>query len=188
MKFEEMKKIWDEQNKQHLFVIDEKRLQQNIEMKKRASSKLVSKIEIMLLVVNILSGSMVLGLNIQQATNVFNNVMGLLMLATAAYVFIKRSQRLKSENRFDRSMLGDLDHAISNATYQARLSYSMLFYAVAIGVLMFLNAMVENKSFTVLLAIAAGFAVTIYLARWEHRGWHLARKKRLVAMREKLME
>jgi len=188
MKFEEMRTIWDEQNKQHLFVVDEKLLQQNIEGKKRSSSNLVSRIEIMLIVVNIFSGSIVLGLNIQHAANLFNNAMGILMLATAMYLYFKRSSRLKSENRFDRTMLGDLDHAIANATYQARLSYGMLFYVMAIGILMFLNAMAENKSFTILLAITILFAITIYLASWEHRGWHVARKKRLEAMRAKLVE
>lgn len=188
MKFEEMKKIWDEQNKELLFVIDEKRLQQNIEEKKRKSSTLVSKIEIMLIAVNIFSGSIVLGINFQHPANLFNNAMGILMWAIAVYIFFKRGQRLKNENRFDRSLLGDLDHAISNATYQARLSYGMLFYCAGIGVLMFLNAMAENKSVTVLLVITVLFAITIYLARWEHRGWHLARKKRLEAMRAKLVE
>lgn len=188
MKFEEMKKIWDEQHKEHLFVIDAKRLQQNIEGRKRASSSLVSKIEIMIIVVNILSGSILLAINFQHPTSMINTLMSILMFATAGYVFIKRSHRLKNENRFDRTMLGDLDHAISNATYQARLSYSMLFYVVVIGVAIFFSAMAENKSFTVLLTIATLFVITFFLARWEHRAWHVARKKRLEAMRAKLIE
>lgn len=189
MKFEEMKKIWDEQSKEHVYAIDEKRLHQNIEEKKHTSSSLVSKIEIMLIVVNLLAGSTVLGLNIvQQSGNLFDNAVALLMLATAVYVFFKRNHRLKNEDRFDRTMLGDLDHAISNATYQAKLSYGMLINAVIIGILLFLNAVAEDKSPGILFLIIVLFAITIYLSRWEHRSWHVARKKRLEAMRAKLVE
>lgn len=189
MKFEEMKKIWDEQSKEHVYAIDEKRLHQNIEEKKHASSTLVSKIEIMSITVNVLSGGFLIGLTVLGShANVFTASMAFLMLAAAVYVYFRRRQRLKNENRFDRTMLGDLDHAISNATYQAQLSYSMLINAVIIGTLLFLNAVAENKSPGVLFLIIVLFAITMYLSRWEHRSWHVARKKRLEAMRAKLVE
>jgi uncharacterized membrane protein YobD (UPF0266 family) len=189
MRFEEMKKIWDDQNKEHVFAIDEKQLHQNIEEKKRKSSALVSKIEIMLIVVNSLASSTIIGLNVvQRKGNIFENAMALLMLATAIYIIFRRAHRLKNENRFDRTMLGDLDHAISNATYQAQLSYGMLINCVIMGILLFFNAVAEDKSPTTLFLIAVLFAITIYLSRWEHRSWHVARKKRLEGMRAKLNE
>jgi uncharacterized membrane protein YobD (UPF0266 family) len=189
MRFEEMKKIWDDQNKEHVFAIDEKQLHQNIEEKKRKSSALVSKIEIMLIVVNSLASSTIIGLNVvQRKGNIFENAMALLMLITAIYIIFRRAQRLKNENRFDRTMLGDLDHAISNATYQAQLSYGMLINCVIMGILLFFNAVAEDKSPTTLFLIAVLFAITIYLSRWEHRSWHVARKKRLEGMRAKLVE
>jgi hypothetical protein len=46
----------------------------------------------------------------------------------------------------------------------------------------------EDKSPTTLFLIAVLFAITIYLSRWEHRSWHVARKKRLEGMRAKLIE
>jgi uncharacterized membrane protein YobD (UPF0266 family) len=189
MRFEEMKKIWDDQNKEHVFAIDEKQLHQNIEEKKRKSSALVSKIEIMLIVVNSLASSTIIGLNVvQRKGNIFENAMALLMLVTAIYIIFRRAHRLKNENRFDRTMLGDLDHAISNATYQAQLSYGMLINCVIMGILLFFNAVAEDKSPTTLFLIAVLFAITIYLSRWEHRSWHVARKKRLEGMRAKLNE
>jgi hypothetical protein len=189
MRFEEMKKIWDEQNKEHVFAIDEKQLHQNIEEKKRKSSALVGRIEIILIVVNSLASSTIIGLNVvQRKGNIFENAMALLMLATAIYIIFRRAHRLKNENRFDRTMLGDLDHAISNATYQAQLSYGMLINSVIIGILLFLNAVAEDKSPGLLFLIIALFAITIYLSRWEHRSWHVARKKRLEGMRAKLVE
>jgi len=189
MKFEEMKKIWDEQNKQHLFVIDEDRLRQSIEEKKGKSSRLVNRMEVMAILANGITGSVLLSMNfIKHVGSVLDNLLALLMIVVAIYILTRRSYRLKHENKFDRTMLGDLEHAISNATYQAQLSYGMLLYIIPVGILVLLNAMSEGQSPVVLFLIALFFVVVSLLGRWEHRSWHVARKKRLEAMREKLME
>lgn len=178
MKFEEMKKIWNEQDQKHEYVIDEKVLHESIQMKKRKSSRFVSKMEWMMIGTNLLSGGAIISMNfIKHYGDIYVNTLGVLMLATAAFVYFRRLHRLKNENRFDRSMLGDLDHAINNATYRARLSYGMLIYFVFVSILVMANAIYEEKSALKIVLIAAFLITVWFLGRWEHRSWHLAHKK-----------
>jgi hypothetical protein len=188
MKFEEMKKVWDAQNEKHLYVVDEERLHKDILEKKDKTSKLVNKMEWLAILANLLAGSTILVKNILDTMIIYSLVLGVLMLGMALAVFIKRLHRLKHENIFDRTVLGDLNHAIANASYQARLSYSMLLFFIPVAILVLASAFNKGKPPWVLFIIAAFFMIVMFLGRWEHRSWHVARKKRLEAMREKLME
>ena len=189
MKFEDMKKIWVEQDQQHTYVIDEKKLYENIQMKKKKGSHLVSTVEWMLISANAISGGSILMMNFTTHTeNMYAIMAGLLMLAAAIYIYTRRLHRLKNENRFDRPILGDLDQAIRNATYRARLSYGMLIYFACIALLVIGSAYYVEKPIWKLMLIAGFFAIALILGRWEYRSWHLADKQRLKAMRKKLVE
>jgi hypothetical protein len=189
MKFEEMKKIWDEQNQEHLYVIDEKRLHDNIKVRKQKGSKLINRMEWFLIAVNFLTGTFLLTtVIIEKESDLFINTLVVVMLGAALFIYSRHRARLKNENRFDRSMLGDLDHAIANATYQARLSYSMLIYFVLVWILVFLSAINSQSSMKMMIFLGVMFVVFLFLGSWEHKAWHLGRKKRLESMRAKLVE
>lgn len=188
MKFEDMKKIWDEQREEHVYVINEQQLHENIKSRKQGASRMVNKMELFLLGVNGITGATLIVLNYVDRSGevLFGTLMGLFLLGMAAFIWVRRRTRLKHENRFDRTMLGDINHAIENATYQVRLSYAMLLTVVPVFSLAFMGAWKEGKSPVVLGFIAAMFVLAFFLGRWEHRGLHVARKKRLEAIREKL--
>jgi hypothetical protein len=189
MKFEDMKKIWDEQSQQHLYVIDENALQKSIQIKKNGASRFINKMEWFMILANLVAGGMIITMNfIKHPGDYYANLLGIAMIGAAIYVYLRRLQRLRNENRFNRTMLGDLEHAISNATYRARLSYTMLMYFVMVTLLIILNAIHEEKSLAQILLLTAFCVIIWLLGRWEHRSWHLANKKRLEAMREKLIE
>ncbi len=188
MKFEDMKKIWDEQREEHVYVINEQQLHENIKARKQGASRMVNKIELFLLAVNGITGATLITLNYLDRSGdvLFGTLMGLFLLGVAVFILARRRKRLRHENRFDRTMLGDINHAIENATYQVRLSYAMLLTVVPVFAIAFLGAWKEGKSPLVLGFIAIMFVLAFLLGRWEHRGLHVARKKRLEAIREKL--
>ncbi len=189
MKFEEMKKIWDEQNNEHMYVINETRLRATIEEKKKKASGLVNKMEWMLIGTNTITGIVVLSMNfIKSPGGLYPNLLAFLMLGMGAYIMVRRVRRLKHEHQFDRTMLGDLEHAISNATYKERLSFGMLLYLIPVFILVLLNAVQEGKSMGVIMLILVFFVVIAFLGRWEHRSWHVAYRKRLEGMKAKLTE
>lgn len=187
MKFEDMKKAWSEHH--HKFEIDEKKLHESIKHKKKKSSRFVSQVEWILIFANLIAGGTIVAMSfVEKSGEIYANALGLVMLAAGIYIYTRRSHRLKHENRFDRTMLGDLDHAISNATYRARLSYGILIYFLFVAVLTVSNAIYEDKSWLKIGLIIVFFAITWLLGRWEYRSWHLADKQRLEAMRKKLVE
>lgn len=188
MKFEDMKKIWDEQREEHVYVINEQQLHENIKARKQGASRMVNKIELFLLAVNGITGATLITLNYLDRSGdvLFGTLMGLFLLGVAVFILARRRKRLRHENRFDRTMLGDINHAIENATYQVRLSYAMLLTVVPVFAIAFLGAWKEGKSPLVLGFIGIMFVLAFLLGRWEHRGLHVARKKRLEAIREKL--
>lgn len=189
MNIEDMKKIWNEQDQQHQYVIDEQLLQENIQRKKRKGSRFVNKMEWAMIFSNLLAGGSIIGMNmIRHNTHPYVSALGAVMLAAAVYVLIIRQKRLKNENRFDRTMLGDLDHAINNANYRARLSYSMLIYWILFSLLLLGTAILEGWSVMQVTGIAVFCIVVGFLGRWEHKSWHVANKKRLEALKSKLME
>ena len=69
------------------------------------------------------------------------------MLGSALYLLVSRIRRIKANHRFDRSMRGDLTHAISVATYQVRLSRLMRWNILPIGILTLLGVWSSGKSY-----------------------------------------
>ena len=52
MKFEDMKKIWDEQAQEQVYAINQEKLHENIRSRKRNASRMVDRIELFLIGVN----------------------------------------------------------------------------------------------------------------------------------------
>jgi hypothetical protein len=82
-----------------------------------------------------------------QSSNISMYVLSAWMLGSALFMLVSRIRRIKGDNQFDRSMSGDLDHAISVATYQVRISQIMLWNILPIGALTFLAFGKEENQF-----------------------------------------
>ena len=189
MKFEDMKKIWDEQAQEQVYAINQEKLHENIRSRKRNASRMVDRIELFLIGVNGIVGVGLFVLNLveRQKGLFYGLALGIVLIAMAVLIVIWRNRRLKDEKQFDRTMLGDLEHAISNATYQARLSHIMLSMVIPVFAFTILAAWLEQKPIEVLAVIALLFVAATVLGRWEHRSIHVKRKKRLLAMRDMLV-
>ena len=67
MEFEEMKKIWDAQNNEILYGINEKAMHNHILSKKKQAHHITNISELLIIIVYIITGSVVLGMNLSQA-------------------------------------------------------------------------------------------------------------------------
>lgn len=188
MEFDEMKNIWNKQDNDMMYTINEEVLRKRITVKKRKASHIADFTEKLLIVVNITAGGFVLGLGIIKATgNIFTYSLAALMLFTAGYVLVKRLQRKKWENRFDLSLLGDLNHAIANASYQVNLSQMMIWYALPVAILTALNLGYNGKEFWV-VALIIGFFVLAFLASRMEHDIYVNNKKNLEELRDSLVD
>jgi hypothetical protein len=186
MEFEELKQIWDSQANKPSYVIDEKALHNRILSKKNQARHIANVSELLLIVVNAGAGSFVLGINIfAPGGNAFMYLMAAWMFITSLYLLVSRIRRVRGSNRFDWSMQGDLDYAISTATYQVRLSLLMRWNILPIGLLCLLGLWEGGKSILAIVLIVISFALANYMGAWDHKIYK-TRKRELEILKAKL--
>jgi len=103
MEFDELQKIWDSQNNQPLYAINEKALHNRIQSKMKRGRHITNFSELLLILVNLGAGSFVLGVNLSlQRGNIFMYILAAWMFATFVYILVSRVRRIKGDRRFDR--------------------------------------------------------------------------------------
>ena len=186
MEFEEVQKIWDSQYNRPLYALDEKALHNRIESKRKKAHHITNISELLSIVVNLVSGSFVLAINLfDQSRNIFMYLLAVWMLCTALYAIVSRLRRIKGDLQFDRSMYGDLHHAISIATYQVRLSQLMRWNILPIAALTLLAFWWGGKSIWIAALFFIFFGLTYYASGWEHN-IYTSRKRELEQLKSKL--
>ncbi len=185
MEFEEMRKIWDAQNNEPLYVINENALHNRIRAKKNQAFHITNVTELLLIIAIFAAGGFVLAMNFfKQSASIFIYVLSGWMFVTAFWVLVSRIRRIKLDNRFDRSMFGDLGHALSTATYQVRLSQIMRLNIIPVGCLIVVSTLEGAKSLWFSVVILAFFVLIWYASSWEHN-FYISKKKELEILQRK---
>jgi len=188
MEFDEMKMIWDSQNNELLYGINEKALHNRILSKKKQAQHITNISELLLIVVNICVGCLIFGMTLfKQSGSVYMYISSAWMFASGAYVLLKRIRRIRGNNRFDRSMHGDLNYAISIASYQVSLSQLGRWNILPIGIFIFLGILEGGKSIWIAVGTVMLLALANYVAGWEHN-FYKGRKRELEILQNKLVE
>jgi len=186
MEFDEIKKIWDAQNNQPLYVLDEQALHHRIQSKKKGVLRYANISEWGLIIVNLFAAGVLISLNaFTHAANVFMYIEAAWMFATVVYVAAHRSRRVSSSRRFDRSIHGDLDHAISVATYHVRLARIMNWNLLPLGAIMIFSGWEAGKLLKVAAVILVSYALAFYVGIKGNRV-NVRRRRELQVLKEKL--
>jgi hypothetical protein len=186
MEFDELQQIWDAQNSQPLYAINEEALHHRIQSKMKQARKITHISELLIIIMNLGAGSLVLAFNLfKQRGNISMYLLAGWMLATALYSLVGRIRRIKGNHRFDRSMQGDLRHAISLATYQVRLSGIMRWNMLPIAALTLLGMWEGEKPFWIAGFLLIFFALAWYASNWEY-SIYKNRKRELEVLQTKL--
>lgn len=188
MEFEEMKKIWDKQNQQPLYVINEEALHNRIRAKKGSAGHIANFSEVFIILANIAGAAIILiSSYIKAKGDIYTYVLAGLMVVAAVYVFIGRIRRKRRESKFNQSLRGDLDHAITNATFQVRLSQIMRWFVLPVGILTILALWQNQTQIWLLLLILLFSGYTWYASGWEHQ-IYVRKKRELEMLNQKLAE
>jgi hypothetical protein len=186
MDFEDIQKIWDAQTSQTLYVINENALYKRIQAKKNQTHHITNATEWFAIFVNGAGGSFVFTMNIfSHSKNIWLYAMALWTLAVALYVLISRIRRTKNDLKFDRTIRGELNYAISVAAYQVNLSYLMRWNILPLGSLLVLATWGGGKSIWLSIAVLALLAVAHYFSGWEHN-FYKSRKNELENLKHTL--
>lgn len=189
MEFEEMKKIWDAQNNVTLYVLNEDALHNNVKKKKKKANRTVGINEIGLIAINLIVGSVQFYEGFVKGHNLWDYLMGAFMFGVAGFIFYLRTKRRSNEVTFDRSIVGELDHAIHNTKSVIYIGSTMVWWYMAPVLVMTLSRFAVNGvEWYYYALIVVIIALATLLTRWEVRKMHTPRMQRLVSLRAKLLE
>jgi hypothetical protein len=187
MEFDELQKIWDSQKGRPLYAIDEKALHNRILIKKNQAGHRINTTELLLIIVDAGVGGLLLGINgFDRHSNISMYVLSAWMFCSALFVLMSRIRRIKrNKNRFEQSMHGDLEHAISTASHQVRLSQIMRWNILPIGLLILVGFWEGGKSIWVAGGMLLFFFATYHASGFENR-FYKARKRELQLLQKNL--
>ncbi|MHA4809518.1 hypothetical protein ACX0G9_15500 [Flavitalea flava] len=186
MDIEQLQQIWNAQNSRPLYTINEKALHDHILQKKNQAFHITDTSELLLIAVYFGAGAFILGLNLfDQRQNFWMYILAAWILGTGIYILMSRIRRIKGNNRFDRSMRGELDHALSMATYQVWLSQFMRWNILPVALLILAGAWHGGKSIWIIGGMSVFFVVTYFASAFEHRIYQ-NRKKDLQSFQKSL--
>lgn len=189
MEFDEMKKIWDSQNNEPLYAINEEALHRSVKAKKNVAGRVVNLTELGLMLVNGTTSIILLIDAIVDEESTSDYIGAFLMMLTVAYIYLTRVKRKKSEHKFDRTILGELDHAIARTKSTIKLGSTMIWwYFLPICIWVIGNMTYKGASWEKWLLIMGAFILGFTVSSWEVRKIHVPRRKRLEALRNKLKE
>lgn len=180
MEFEEIKQIWDKQNNELLYALNEKAMHKIIRAKKQKTERITSFSELLLIFVNIISGVFILLMNKQ---NIYLYLLAGLMLVTAVITGVARLKRRKKGDKFSQTVLGELNQSVATASYQVLLSQIMRWYIIPVGILVALSVWQNHIPIWIIVV-----SIFIWFASgWEHR-IYVRKKRELEVLQKKLTQ
>jgi hypothetical protein len=185
MEFDELQKIWDTQLDQPLYVINEQALHKRIIAKKYHVIHIAGFTEWLLIIVH--TGVGIFLLNTTRQGYFFGYILATWLFGSALYVLINRLRRIKDQQRFHRTLSGDLAHALATAGYQVRIAQIMRWNFLPIGMLMFLSLWETGKSIWLALFVAFVFILSFFVSRWE-LSIYRNKKRELEVLQQKLQQ
>ncbi|MEL6561327.1 MAG: hypothetical protein AAFQ94_24275 [Bacteroidota bacterium] len=188
MEFEELKKIWDTQNNKPMFIINEEALHRTIQKKKNVASWISDINEISLMLIAIVTSAFLIIKNLDN-DNIYAFPPAIFLLLTGLYVLVGRIKRKKNENRFDRSVIGDLDHAIANTEFEIKRAKTFVWwYILPVMIPSFLNMMMNDAPLLTWVLVFAALVLSFFVVRWGLIKSQMPRYRNLLSLRKKLLE
>ncbi|MCB0705929.1 MAG: hypothetical protein KDC34_11490 [Saprospiraceae bacterium] len=189
MEFDDLKKIWDVQNNEPIYVVNEAAMEKTIIARSKELSRLANINEIGLMIITTLTGGYLLIDAYLDGDEIYSYLAAIAFILIGGFVLFRRIQRKKMERSFDRSMLGELDLAIANAAYLANTAKTFVWWFLfPAGVTSLLNMVFSEAPFWKWIFVPGSFLLAFLVVRLDLKRAHLPRKQKLEVLRKKLTE
>ena len=190
MKFEEMQVIWDSQEQRKVFGFDTAGIHRAVGRRSRREG-FASNLEEFGMIAICLFVALNQGLEpLLEGTDPHQYLAAALFIGVALYTWRLRKRRLRDEQSFDSTLLGDLDRAIHRVECQVRRAQTFLWWFMLPSVIVILVSFSQKpeikfwNTLVVGLSFILGYAVTQMGLRCRL----LPAKRDLVGLRAKLFE
>lgn len=188
MEFEELRKIWGQQTSETMYTVDERALFKMVTERKDVAGKRINRVEILMSIVNTLTGVFLL-IRALIYPNILGFIIAGVVIGTVPCILYLRRKRKKAENIFDRSIAGELDHALSNTNSMITFHRLMIVgYLIPLSVVCVLALIVVDASLDKWLIVTGALALSIFVIRWEQRKFNTPWKGHLLVLKTKLKE
>ena len=189
MKLEDMQKIWHSETNQTLYVMNQKAVESFVKKKANSANRKAAKVENFIIIMNLVVPVILLTLaSLNNKQHFGEYALAAFMIITAFFTYNYKKRRINSQKNWGKSMLDSMDHAIHNATYQARMTnIFLIWYTLIVGVLSVTNLIIEKANVWLIVMIAFVFVIGLIAGRWEQRAWHNKQLEDLISLRSKLV-
>ncbi len=188
MQFDELKKIWDTQTRQPMYVIEENTFNDLVMKKISRVKKEVDRFQKGIIIICLIVMS-VLSLLAWMNENWYQFITVVVAAMIAIYIYNDRRHRKRSQDRFGKTLMEDLDLAIQDADYMVkRGKYFTLWYLAPLAISMVVSLILESKSIWSWIVVLLSFTLAYFVSRWDVYKCQIPRKKALENMREALLK
>lgn len=188
MKFEDIQRLWNEQKGERIYTINESELRRSVTLRKELASGRMNRVEIIVTIFNALAGIFLIALAVQHP-HVVTYFNAAVMATTVAVIMYFRRKRKKAENTFDRSMLGELDHAISNTSFMIKFNYLIRVAYVAPLIIACISALIiREATWEKWLIVTGALLLSIFVLHWEQKAYNMPGKNHLLELKRRLTE
>jgi hypothetical protein len=188
MEFEDMKKIWDEQNNENIYAINESELHRRVIRNKNRVKRMVNKFEWTCLIAMICCGLLAAAMGVLHV-QIYKLVNAFIFFMIAGYIYKSRLERINYEGRSNLSLLEDLEQAIRSIDYHAkRQKYFVLWYMLPIFFTIIVNAAFSHsKPWWLWVIFLTFFAFAYWAVKKELSCRILPKKEDLLYLRSLLL-
>lgn len=189
MEFDEMKLIWDSQNNEPLYAINQEALNRKIQKKSRSITRLLDRVDLKMIIVNLLVGIMLIVVYWQDNEPGYEYVLPVVYLAFFVYALYRRFARHQEIMGFEKTILGELDKAIWQSDYLIKQSRTMIFWYLLPMLLLVVGIQILRGTWWVgLLLIIILLPLSYFGGQWEVNKYHLPKKRELESLRRTLLQ
>lgn len=189
MEFEEMKVIWDSQNNEPLFAINQGALHKTIQSKGAKVNRTLNIVDWVMMGVNLFVGLFLIAINVANDGEPFEFLLPILYLFFFGIVIYRRFSRRQESVKFEPTIRGDLDHAIWQTDYLIRQGQSILvWYLLPLMVAASIMLVLSSEWIWAIGLIVVVLPMSYFGSRWEINKFYMPKKRELEALRQTLID
>ncbi len=188
MAFEEMQVIWNEQNNEKLFAINEASLHRYIRGKSRSVEHLMRFAEWAMVVANLVVTIILTVDALNDGGPDYQYLIAAMYLGYSFFAIFRRLRRKMVEKVFELTLLGEVDKALWQIDYLIRQGQSLiLWYVLPLTLVVTVSFLLNGKVWWALAFFVVLVPASLIGPRWEANKWYRPKKRELEKLRETLL-